>query len=419
MIQYRNKVCINCASKHLVRFIDLGDQPNGNTFPEPGAQADEPTFPFAVEICTECWQVQLEEFPSPDFLFRDHPYITGINKPVVRHFERLSRHIVDKLELEESSLVIDIGCNDGTLLSCFNDLGMRVLGVDPGSITGDLCRNRGINVCETFWTLETGRMLSRLSLLPRLLTATAVFYHIPDPHDFVGGLYEVMDDRSVFVTQCVYMKDIIEKNQFDHFYHEHIMIHSLAPLDRLFKTHGMRMFDVEFDPIHGGSFILYVCLDSGVYESTSRLSDALAAEEGAGLHSLDTYFSFARRVEKNRDDLVTLLQNLKEANKTVYGLCAPVKGSTLLNYAGIGPDLVEKISEINPHKIGKLAPGTHIPIVDEKSITQHPDYYLVLSWNFLEFFVEKYRDYLEKGGKFIVPNPGVRVITGSDVGETP
>jgi SAM-dependent methyltransferase len=413
MKNYRNTICINCGSKALQRFIDLGDQPNGNHFPEADSKDNEVTFPFAMDVCKDCWQVQLEEFPSPEFMFRDHPYITGINAPVVSHFRKLSSQIIENFKLPKNSLVLDIGCNDGTLLSCFSDSGMRVLGVDPGRVTGELCRNSGINVCQAFWSKTTGRALRDLNLLPRVITATAVFYHIPDIHDFVDGLREVMDEETVFVTQCVYLKEIIERNQFDHFYHEHIMIHSLAPLKRLFESHGMRMFDVEFDPIHGGSFILYVCLGSGSHQSTKRMGDAFVQEEQAQLNRIETYESFAERVEGNRNELVRLLEQLREEGKTVYGLCAPVKGSTLLNYANIGAELVEKIVEINPEKIGKLTPGTHIPIVDEKSILEQPDYYLVLSWNFLDYFVQKFKDFLDSGGKFIVPNPQVRVIDSS------
>lgn len=416
MKNYKNNICINCGSTALQRFLDLGNQPNGNRFPDSSSKDEEAVFPFAMDVCESCWQVQLEEFPSPEFLFRDHPYITGINVPVVTHFKRLSNHIIDKFSLENNSLVIDIGCNDGTLLSCFEDSRMRVLGVDPGALTGELCKAKGINVCQSFWNISTGRALKDLNLLPRVITATAVFYHIPDLHDFVDGLREVMDENSIFVTQCVYLKDIIEKNQFDHFYHEHIMIHSLSPLKRLFESHGMRMFDVEFDPIHGGSFILYVCLSTGTQQTTKRMADALMQEELSGLNKIETFRDFSDRVARNRDDLVLLLEKIKENGKKVYGLCAPVKGSTLLNYAGIGEDLVELITEINPHKIGKLTPGTHIPIIDEKSVVEEPDYYLVLSWNFLDYFLEKYEGFLDSGGKFIVPNPEVRIIdrnTGS------
>lgn len=399
-----------CGSSKLHKFIELGNQPNGNVFPENETKDRELYFPFAMDVCTACWQVQIEEFPSPEFMFSNHPYITGINKPVVDHFNWLSRSIVERFELKPNSLVIDIGCNDGTLLNSFQNLGMRVLGVDPGRITGALCKSRGINVCEAFWNQTSGAALRNLGLFPDLITATAVFYHIPDIHDFVRGLREVMTEKTVFMTQCIYLKDVIEKNQFDHFYHEHTMIHSLGPLKRLFDQHGLKMIDVEFNPIHGGSFILYVGLNSSIHQTSTRVRDALITEEKSGLYELATFTSFAQRVERNRDDLLSLLNELKQSGKRVYGLCAPVKGSTLLNYAGIGPELVKLVTEVNPHKIGKLTPGTHIPIVDEGSLTEQPDYYLVLSWNFLDFFVGKYRSFLESGGKFIVPNPAVRVI---------
>ena len=401
---------MTCGSSDLHKFIELGNQPNGNVFPDEQTRDTELYFPFAMDICTGCWQVQLEEFPSPEFMFSNHPYITGINKPVIEHFDWLSRSIVERFDLKPNSLVVDIGCNDGSLLSAFQNLGMRVLGVDPGRITGALCRSRGINVCETFWNQTSGAALRNLGLFPDLITATAVFYHIPDIHDFVRGLREVMTEESVFMTQCIYLKDVIEKNQFDHFYHEHTMIHSLGPLKRLFDEHGMKVLDIEFNPIHGGSFILFAGLNSSIHAPSTRVRDALVAEEKAGLYRLDTFTSFAKRVERNRDDLLALLHELKRSGKKVYGLCAPVKGSTLLNYAGIGTDLISLVTEVNPHKVGKLTPGTHIPIVHEDSLTGQPDYYLVLSWNFLDFFIGKYRSFLESGGKFIVPNPAVRVI---------
>jgi SAM-dependent methyltransferase len=405
----KNTQCLNCGSTKLERFLDLGDQPNGNRFPDPASPEPEHYFPFSMAVCTECWQVQLEESPTPEFMFTNHPYITGINKPVVEHFDRLAEHIVERFDLPEASLVIDIGCNDGSLLSCFAARGLRVLGVDPGQTTGALCRARGITVCETFWNRDTGRALKHLNVAPHLITATAVFYHVPDLHEFVEALGEVMTEETVFVTQCIYLKDVLEKNQFDHFYHEHIMIHSLAPLERLFEAHEMKLIDVEFDPIHGGSFILYVALKASRHPQSPTVATAIA-DETAGLQSIDTYREFAGRAQRNRDALLALLEDLNNEGKTVYGLCAPVKGSTLINYANIGPELVELTTDVNPYKIGKLMPGTHIPIVDETTLSSQPDYYLLLSWNFLDYFLEKYREYLEAGGKFIVPNPEVRVI---------
>lgn len=408
----KNTTCMNCGSTALKRFIDLGDQPNGNHFPAESEKDRELKFPFAMCVCTDCWQVQLEEFPSMEFMFSNHPYVTGINMPVVSHFKTMVERTVFRYGLEPNSLVIDIGANDGTLLSKFRDKGMRVLGVDPGARTGKLCRANGITVCETFWNSESAAALKLLNVKPDLITATAVFYHIPDLHDFIEGLRLVMDEKTVFLTQCVYMKDVLEKYEFDHFYHEHTMMHSIAPLKRAFEQHGMRLLNVDYYDVHGGSFVLTVGLQNSVHETSPTVAQAIVAEEKFGMNKFKTFEIFSKKVEQNRNDLLVLLRELKKQKKTVYALGAPLKGSTLLNYYGIGPDLVELATEVNQFKIGKLTPGTHIPIVEEFSVAKQPDYYLLLSWNFLDFFRSKYANYLSAGGKFIVPHPNVRVIEG-------
>ncbi len=401
---------MNCGGSRLTRFLDLGNQPNGNHFPSREDFEDELYFPFAMAVCEDCWQVQLEEFPSPEFMFSNHPYVTGVNMPVVSHFEKMVQDVISKFSIKKNSLVIDIGANDGTLLSLFRDQGMRVLGVDPGQRTGKLARDNGINVCQTFWDKNSASSLKKLNLLPDVIMATAVFYHIENIHSFIKGLVEVMHDESIFVTQCVYMKDVLEKVQFDHFYHEHILMHSLIPLQGLFKRYGLKMVDVDFYPVHGGSFVLYVAKEESPYPVRDSIDQALEAERQVGINKIETYHQFSKRVELNRNDLVALLNELKEKNKKVYALGAPLKGSTLINYCAIGPDLVELATEVNRFKIGKYTPGTHIPIVFEDSLESQPDYYLVLSWNFLDFFVQKYEEYLRAGGKFIVPHPEVRVI---------
>jgi 2-polyprenyl-3-methyl-5-hydroxy-6-metoxy-1,4-benzoquinol methylase len=406
----RRTRCMNCDASQLTEFIDLGEQPNGNNFVSASEKNEEVRFPIAMLVCERCWQVQIGEFPSQEFLFTNHPYVTGANVPIVEHFERLSARVIDKLALAPQSLVIDIGANDGTLLRAFARRGMRTLGVDPGQRTGELARQQGSTVMRTFWNRESGRALRQLGLYPELITATAVFYHLPDLHDFIEGLLEVMRGDAVFVVQCVSTLDLIEKNQFDHFYHEHSCIHAIAPLDRLFRAHGMRILDVEFIEIHGGSFVAYVGLDSHTRPTSPSVAAAIAREHERGLDRIGTYHEFARRVRANADALVALLRQIKSQGKRVFALGAPVKGNTLLNYCGIGPDLVECATEVNQFKIGTLTPGMHIPVVDERAIASQPDYYLILSWNFLDFLIGKYKGFLMNGGKFIVPVPTVRVL---------
>lgn len=417
-IRMKRTACMNCGAQALSEFIDLGTQPNGNNFPSPDACEGEPLFPISMLVCERCWQVQIAEFPSQEFLFADHPYISGANVPIVEHFEQLAGRLVDRLKLAPGALVFDIGCNDGTLLRAFGRRGMRTLGFDPGGRTGELAREQGTLVCRTFWNHDTGRAVRQLGLAPDLITATAVFYHLPDLHDFIEGLREVMTEDTVFVIQCVNLLDLIQRNQFDHFYHEHSCIHAISPLRRLFAEHGMRLFDVEFIEIHGGSFLAYVGLDANPLPTAESVDRAVEAEREAGLQQLDTYRAFAARCRRNADALVALLRRIRERGERVFALGAPVKGNTLLNFCRVGPDLVERATEVNPFKIGRVTPGTHIPIVDERTLGEQPDYYLILSWNFLDFLVGKYKRFLLEGGRFIVPVPDVRVL-GFEGIETP
>ena len=411
----KGKKCINCGSENLNTFIDLGTQPNGNNFPALETKDSEPLFNIAMAVCQSCWQVQIAEFPPQDFLFSNHPYITGVNIPVVQHFERLAPQVIHRFKLSSNSLILDIGCNDGTLLKVFQSHGMRVLGVDPGLRSGELAKSQGITVCRSFWNIETGAAMQELGLQPDLITATAVFYHLPDLHSFIEGLKQVMHQNTVLMVQCVNLGDLIRENQFDHFYHEHSCIHSITALNRLFKATGMRLLDLDYVDIHGGSFILYVGLESHPMNTAESIQQALDQEEQMGLLCMNTYVEFANRVRKNAQNLVNLLTQLKENNQRVFALGSPVKGSTLLNYCNIGPDLVECATEVNPFKVGLLTPGTHIPIVDEKLLSEQPDYYLILCWNYLDYLIQKYRTYLLNGGKFIVPVPEVRVLSLQDI----
>ena len=213
--------CMVCGGARLTEFIDLGDQPNGNNFLPAEEIAREVSFPLAMMVCEDCWEVQIAEFPSQEVLFCDHPYLSGDNAPVVAHFEQLAQRVVYKLGLQPNDLVIDVGCNDGTLLKMFARQGMRVLGVDPSERPGRIAREQGVTVFKQFWNHATGRSLAQLGICPEVIAATAVFYHVPDLHDFCRGLTEVMGPESVFVVQGVNLKDLIERNEFDHFYHEH------------------------------------------------------------------------------------------------------------------------------------------------------------------------------------------------------
>lgn len=407
MIQKKSMVT---GSNNIEPFINLGNQPNGNIFFYKENINMEKDFTLSMSVCKDSWLVQLDEFPEPEEMYNNHPYISGYSKPIVEHFDWLSRHLIEKYNLAKHSLILDIGANDGTLINSFKEKGMLTLGIDPGSITGKIARENGALVAKAFWKKNTGTALKELNLIPKLITATAVFYHIPNLHEFVDGLDEAMDSESIFICQCVYLKDVIEKLQFDHFYHEHTCIYSVNALKILFEMHNMKLIDVEYSEIHGGSIIAHAVKSTSSLNIKESVSEFINLEKKAGLMNIETYKEFSKKVETNIEKLVSLLKTLKKQGKSVYGIGAPVKGSTLLNYANIDSELISKVVDVNPYKIGKVVPGVHIPIVDEKEITEHPDYYLLLVWNFKDYFLEKYKGFLKSGGKIIIPNPELHIV---------
>lgn len=408
----RNDVCMNCRGTELLEFIDLKDQPNGNVFLRAEDLADEVFYPLVMMVCQDCFQVQIQEFPDVDIMFEEHPYISGLSVPVVEHFRALSAHLVDKFSLQASDWVMDIGANDGSLLQCFDGLGMNTLGVDPSKHTAPLAREKGIEVVPSFWNRATASAIKARGENIKLITATAVFYHVQNLHEFIEGLIHVMDDSTVFCAQCVDLLDIIDRNQFDHFYHEHTMIHAIFPLKRIFEAHGLHIIDVEDWDIHGGSFVVYVAKSSSNHSVSPRVEQRLEREAAFGLQSIETYRQFAGRVRQNREDLRVFLADMKAEGKTVVCLGAPLKGSTLLNYAEIGPDWVECAVEVNPLKVGRLTPGTHIPVIHENELDFEPDCYLCLAWNFKDYFLHKYAAFLEAGGQMVFPNPQLEIASG-------
>lgn len=414
-VYVENLACMKCAKKTVALFLDLGQQPSGNMFVTREEIPQETTYPLRMGVCTSCWQVQLLDHLDKGALFEDHPYLTGTNKPIVDHFADLAKALCTRYGLSAQDLVLDIGCNDGTLLSQFKAQGATTIGVEPSARISQMARAKGHVVATTFWGEDSARSFKALGLQPKLITAMSVFYHVSDLHDFLRGVESVMGPDSVFVIQAVSLMSLLAENQFDHFYHEHTCIHSVSSLQDMLSSYDLKMIDVQEVEVHGGAFIATLARRDSAYTVSRAVAEQIDREAQAGLLSLETYHAFARRVETIATGLRALLVDLKKAHKRVYGLGAPLKSSTFLNYANIDAALIECLTEVNALKIGKLSPGKHIPVVDERRLSEEPDYYVVFAWNYLEFLIEKKRDYLKAGGKFIVPFPELRVIGGDDI----
>ena len=391
-------------------FLSLGMQPHCNNFLRKEQVSKEILYPLDVYYCHGCSLVQIEYTVPKEVMFTDYPYVSGTTRTLPEHFRKSAERITGRFNLARNDLVVDIGSNDGTWLKCFKQLGVRALGVEPAVNIAKIATSSGIETINDFFCKKIALKILRDKGPASVITAAGVFFHLEELHSVVDGISNLLDEDGALVVQAIYLAEMIDENSFDNIYHEHLCYYTLKPLQTLFDMYGMEIFDASVIDIHGGSLELYVA-KKGAYEVQPSVEQLMQKEKQKGLYDIAAYYAFAEQVRNIRKELLTILNNVKEEGKTVYAYGAPAKGSTLVNYCGIGPNLVTCAIEKNPMKCGLYIPGVHIPIVPEE-FAEKPDYYLILPWNFLDEFLVKEKHFLQQGGKFIVPIPRPRIITG-------
>jgi SAM-dependent methyltransferase len=405
--------CRGCGRQNVRLFLDLGDQPHCNRLiPATLAGRKEPYYPLRVGYCADCTMVQIDYTIPKESMFTDYPYVSGTTKTLVQHFKDTAERLVATYRLGARDLVVDIGSNDGTWLSHYQPLGLRVLGIDPAANVAELAVKRGVPTWVRFFNEETAKEIVAAEGHASLVTAAGVFFHLEELHSVIRGVKELLAEDGVFVVQAIYLGGMIDNLAFDQVYHEHLVYYTLRSIEALFAQHGLEVFDARLVPIHGGSLEVHVA-PKGRRPIGDSVVAMRAEEERKGYGRFETYEAFAHRVWQLRDQLKGLLQRYRDQGKTVYAYGAPAKGATLLNSFGIGPELVQKAAEKNPMKIGYLMPGSRLPIIDEGDA--RPDAYLLLAWNFFEEIIAKELAYLRAGGEFIVPIPQLRVFGAADV----
>lgn len=401
----KNTCCRICGNPKLYKFLELGSQPLANAFLESEKQfKHESFFPLDVYFCPACGHIQLIDIVSPNLLFRDYAYFTSKSSNTMKqHFKYFADKLTTQYNLASEDLVIDIGSNDGTFLKNFTT---RIVGFDPAENIAKEANADGVpTVCDYFTAESAWKILNEYGQA-KVITATNVFAHVNNLYDFMAGVNLLLQQDGVFVVEVPHFLELYKGKQFDTIYLEHLSYFLTRSLSILAVRFNMVDFRVEKIPVHGGSIRCY--FKRAVQPQLPRIYQE---EMNCGLYTFETYLTFAKAVNKIREDLTRLLTKLKTEGKQIVGYGAPAKGNTLLNYCKIGTEILDYVIDTTPYKQGKFTPGMHIPVVSPDVFYQeYPDYALMLPWNYKEEILRKEQTFIKKGGKFIIPIPEPKII---------
>jgi SAM-dependent methyltransferase len=404
--------CRFCAAPLETVFADLGMSPMANSYlpPERG-NAMEPFYPLKAWVCGECRLVQLEEYETPDEIFSDYAYFSAYSSSWLEHSARYVELMIERFGFDGSSQVVELASNDGYLLQYFVQRGVPVLGIEPAANVAPAAEERGVRTLVEFFGVDTARRVAG-DLKADLLLGNNVLAHVPDLNDFVGGMKILLAEGGVITMEFPHLLQLIELDQFDTIYHEHFSYFSFLTVSRVFEAHGLRLWDVEEIPTHGGSLRIYGChADDGSKPLSDRAARLMMRERRAGLDDMDVYREFAERMQEDKRAILQFLIDLKAQGKSIAGYGAPAKGNTLLNFCGIRTDFLDYTVDANPHKQGHLLPGTHIPIRPVEALREtQPDVVLILPWNLRDEIVAQHGYVREWGGQFAARAPQLKLL---------
>lgn len=408
----KNHICRSCGFDKLKTIIFLGHQPLANAFrTEQDLHIPQKKYPLELVFCPNCSLVQITETVDPKELFSEYLYFSSYSDTMLQHASALVSTIIDRYNVTSDHLVVEIASNDGYLLQYFKSKNIPVLGIDPAQNIVKVAEEKGIPTKCAFFNLETAKDLCREGKSAEIIIGLNVLAHLADLSGFVEGVKELLKAGGTAVFEVPYVRDMINRNEFDTIYHEHLYYYSLISLRNLFKNHGLEIVDVEQIHIHGGSLMVFVQhIESGA-KPNSRVQALLSEEYQVGLDQFNYYMKFGREIELLKKDTLVLLNELKAQGKTIVAYGAAAKGSTLLNYYGITKDMIEYIGDRSPYKQGKFLSGIEIPIVSPEFIEKtQPDYIFILPWNLKDEIMDQLRFIRKWGGQFIIPIPHVQVV---------
>jgi SAM-dependent methyltransferase len=410
MLRHRDR-CRLCDRDDLTRVVSLAPTPPANAFVTADALGEaQPCLPLELWFCEECAHVQLLDVVEPGELFNNYVYTSGTSQVFRSHFEAYAHAIMERFSIDAGNLVIDIGSNDGTLLSSFKASGHRVLGIDPAE---DIARRASAGGIETVCSFLTGELAQQVRSHygpARVVTANNVFAHIDDLSSAVDAVRMLLADDGVFVFEVSYLADVYEQLLFDTIYHEHLDYHSVLPLVPFFARHGLRLVDALRVDSHGGSLRGFVVPADHPHPVEPSVAALVEHERALGLDRADTFKLFGSRIDRRASDLMGQLRRLRSEGRTIAGFGAPAKATTLMHHFGLDGRVIDYVVDDSPLKQGLYTPGLHIPVLPTSAIYESPpDYLLILAWNFAESIMANHQPFSSGGGHFIVPLPELAV----------
>lgn len=404
--------CRFCGSRLQRTFIDLGLSPLCETYPSPAELNNGETYyPLHVLVCEECWLVQLGEYETPENIFSDYAYFSSFSDSWLRHCDKYCETMKSRFGLDRDSFVVEVASNDGYLLQYFIKRDVPVLGIEPAANVAKVAVEKGVPTLVRFFGTKLAEQLAAEGRCADVVLGNNVLAQVPDLNDFVEGLKIMLKPEGVLTIEVPHLLQLIQLREFDTIYHEHFSYFSLINSIKIMEAHGLKVFDVDELKSHGGSLRIYACrAESETHPVESNVSKVLGDELRAGLDTVHGYESFAQQVKETKLALLEFLLSAAREGKRVAGYGAPGKSATLLQYCGIGKDLIEYTVDRSPYKQGRFLPGSRIPIYHPDRIREtRPDYVVILPWNLKDEIIEQLQFIREWGGRFVVPIPTVKI----------